>query len=225
MWGLILGGILGLIAVGLLVEKKVAGTHFVFLVALAAAVGFSVAYYGSTKKVSAGPGGFSWEGFEKQADAIKQKALDDIRTEVADQKTQLSSVIAEAQKTREDLEKVAEAAAPPTLSLESKSEVRKDRDGYTVDLCFVPSKNVPFGKLTFQGEIVEGTEATFKRFDPGGGTQTFGEHTVAADGKKVTDEYWPHEVSPQTLTVTVSAPCKLHISGSHMAEPLEFDIE
>jgi hypothetical protein len=224
MWGLILGGIIALVAVGLLVEKRITGTHFAFMVALAVAVGSSVAHYGSTKKVSAGPGGFSWEAFEKQADAIKQKALDDIRTEVADQRKQLSGLIAEAQKTREDLEKVAEEAAPPLLCLKSQRQVASETGERRLLLEFESTKNKPFGTVVFHAEILNDTQATIRGLmvDALGGT--YGNNETSENGKTATQEYIPIG-NDLGLMVLVSAACKVRLSGSHMTEPLEFDIE
>lgn len=226
MYGLIIGGFILSMAVVLLIDSKIGTGPFIALTIVAIVSGVLIAGSGPLKKIYANllKGELSIEHFEEQADAIKKKTLDEIKAEVAEQKKQMSDMMIEANKTREELERVAEMAAPPLLSLESK-EIKQVKGGYHAVFIFRPSKNRPFGMLAFYLEVLEGSEATIKNLDTGGGSLTVGEDKISPDGKKATTEYWPHEVMPQTVKVTLSGKCRIRISCNYMKEPLELEIK
>lgn len=225
MWGLIIGGIVALIAAGFLIENRISEKFFFLMLCIALAVGLCIAYYGSTKKVTAGLDGFSLEAFENAADEIKQKKLDEIKTEVDVQKKKLSDVITEANKTREDLEKVAKVAAPPFLSLASRPNIRNtDQGGYQVLLQFEPSKNAPFGTVSFSAEILEDSKATIEQLQTN--MLCFQKQSAKTDdGKRATTQYVPAKPDGQTLILNVSAPCKVRITCNYMKEPLDLELK
>ena len=223
MWSLIFGSIIAVIAIGLRVEGKIGDRGLTILLGFAFISGVAIAYYGTTKKVTAGPAGISLETFEKQVNEIKQDTLKDIKREVDKQKKKLSDVVTDAEKTREELLRVAEEAAPPYLSLDS-SQIERTQEDYVVTLKLNPSKNVPFGTLIFRAEIMGESEAIIKELTCmqmhfGGKLQ------ISDDGKIATLPYSSPGVRQERLKLVVSEPCKIHVSGTHIKEPLELEIK
>ena len=121
MWGLIIGGFIVVVAIALHVEGRIGLLSLIALLIFALFVGFAIANFGSIKKFSGNlrQGALSLENFEEQADKITKDKLDEIKVEVDGQKKQLSNVITGANKTREELERVAEMATETIGQLKS----------------------------------------------------------------------------------------------------------
>ena len=226
MWGLIIGGFIVVVAIALHVEGRIGLLSLIALLIFALFVGFAIANFGSIKKFSGNlrQGALSLENFEEQADKITKDKLDEIKAEVDGQKKQLSNVIMEANETREELERVAEMAAPPLLSLKSQQQVATREGEHRILLKFESTKNTPLGNVIFRTDILDGTQATMRGLRIGAMGGTYGESKTSNDGKTETQEYIPVG-SDLDLTVDVSAPCRVRISGSHMKEPLEVEIK
>lgn len=223
MWGLILGIVIVAIAIGLRVDGKVGDVAFVSLLFFALAVGVVIVKVNVTRWFRVGPKGIELETFRKDVNSIKEEALEETRKEVAVLKEAVSSVVEKANKTREDLLKVAEEAAPPYLSLES-TQIEQTEEGYNVTLRFDPSKNAPFGTLVFRAEIIGDSEAIFKQLTRGG-MHFSSKEQVSADGKTAIKIYASPAVQQEKVILVVSAPCKVRISGNYLQEPLELEVK
>ena len=134
MWGLIIGACILVVAIGLRIDGKVDGVSFSAMLTLALVSGIVIAYYGSTKKLKAGLDGIELETFRKDVNSVKEEAMKELRKDVVELKDTMASVIEKADKTRKDLLSVAEAVAPPYLSLESKGCRRSEFLGNLVSL-------------------------------------------------------------------------------------------
>lgn len=223
MWGLIIGACILVVAIGLRIDGRVDGVSFSAMLTLALVSGIVIAYYGSTKKLKAGLDGIELETFRKDVNSVKEEAMKELRKDVVELKDTMASVIEKADKTRKDLLSVAEAVAPPYLSLESK-QVERTEEGYKVTLRFNPSKNEPFGTIVFRAEIIGDSEAIIKQLTCEG-MHFSGKEQVSTDGKTAIKQYASPGVRQEKIILTVSAPCKVRISGSHMREKLEFEVK
>jgi len=223
MWGLIIGTCIVLVVIGLRVDGKIDNKFGIALLSVAIIAGITIAYFGSTKKVEYGP--FALETFREDVNAVKEDALKEIREDLAIQKEALSGVIDKANKTREDLLKVAEATAPPHLSLESKPEIKQIDGGYEVKLQLNPSKNAPFAMVQFRAEIVEDSEATIQEFGRFGGMVFNFSKKTSDNGKIAMQKYKPSGDQQQGLLLKVSEPCKVRISCSHMLNDLVLTVK
>lgn len=222
MWGLIIGGCIAAIAVGLRVGGSIGDKGLATLVTFALASGVAIAYFGRTREVDVGP--LKLKTFQDEADKFTKEKLAEIDNKFRVQSEAVSSLIDKADKTREALEKVAEEAAPPTLSLARDPEATKTADGgFQVKLGFTPSKNVAFGTVVFLAEVLEGDDAIIRQL---GATMLCfnATPTRSEDDKSARIMYVPSSPHGQRLILNGSAPCKLRLSGTHLAEPLELEV-
>lgn len=217
------------VAIALLYFKKAGTLQFVALLAAALVGGYFIHRADLwIKKVgfaqTADGLSLQFEAAQNKIEAAKNEALDELNKRVTVHEEALAAVIEKARKTREDLERVAEEAVPPLLVLKSQRQVAAKESEHRVLLEFESTKNRPFGTVVFRAEILNDTQATIRGLMVNALGGTYGNHETSENGKAATQEYIPigNELD---LMVLVSAPCRVRISGSHMAEPLEFDIE
>ena len=170
------------------------------------------------------PGGWEVETAREQIAEETEKGIESIQNEIAVQREAISSLIDKANDTRKDLLRVAEVAGPPRLNLESK-EIKQVEGEYEVRLEFKPSKNGPFGYISFGVEINQISNATINKLNPYN-MQVYGSPgKISDDGKSATLWYVPIGALWQKIMIRLSAPCHITITSNHMQGNVVLQVE
>ncbi|GEM_PF-4829847 len=229
------------IAIGLHVTKRIDEKALAIILGTAIVGGLAIANYDVITKVT-GPGGLGMETIRQ----AKDSALEEIKEEVNSQKERLdfvitsandsrekleqaessiSTLIDEAGKTREDLEKTIEMAKPPVLSLKGTPSTMRAGDMYEASFVFVQSKLVPPGVVAFRVRADTGAEPKIVSFSAKAGVLIGQERCeITEEGKVASLIYQPIGAVIHRLKLVVTGPLSVEISGTHIEKPLEYSI-
>lgn len=224
--GLLWGSILVVAAICLRVFGKVNDTTFGFLLIAGVAGGFLIANYDFIKKLKT-PGGWEFETVRGEINKAKDEAIEQIRQEVTAHKEAIAELVSKAKEQDKKLRKTMELAAPPTLALYGAPETTKTEKGYKTILIFRPSKNEPFGQLSFVAVIQKASSGKIINLWPHVGPPcATGPHSQqkSENGREAGLVYSLMTAGWPQIELMVSEPCIVLIWGSHIPEPFQMEI-
>jgi len=160
---------------------------------------------------------------KKAAKEEKEETIAEIKQEVSKEKESVEDLIQSVKDLDEQVTAKLEKLSLPSLSLASKT-VRRSRKGYFVSIGFKTQKQKFEGAVTFNVKLVNGSNATIIDISAGSKVlRTYKKH-ISADKKKANINYLPRFGYNPMLDLLISAKTKFLVSGSHIDQPITFDI-
>ena len=126
----------------------------------------------------------------------------------------------------ENLREMIRLAKAPELILSSQPIIQKIKEGYGVELKFIQPEGKSLGRIGFEVQVVDASEAKILDLSRTGATISIGLVTgIDKNGKKASLQYSSLGSRLQQIKIQVSGKCKLSILSNYLAKPLSIVVE